>query len=476
MKSNEKHVRRWMQRLFVFTSLMVITSLPCYGAKSYLLSASHSDSNFENVSVEYEVGGTLTIPGEKKSVTVPVQVNSELVFQHRLLKIEHLKPRVDQSAAARGELVQIRGVRNYDRVKTNLKINEQPISLELRPTRQLIAATVSNGDLTLFSPNGTLTRDELDLLSIPGDRLVIDLMLPEESVKVGSRWSHDDKTIAMLLGLDAVSNNNTSSELKDVTSRYATIESNGSVTGAIEGVEANIELKARCYFDRRSRRIASFQLVTREKRGIGHVTPGIEAVAKLKIRITPRTHSIRLDDSELEASQLKPTTALMLCRFTPQHQDFRFQHDRRWHVTEDDKNTTVMRMMDRGDLLAQCNITSAPATPSRAKDLSQYKDEVKKSLGEKFERLVSARQSQGANGRTIYRVEVAGTVSELRIRWRYYLITDANDRRAVIAFTLEEDLIERFGNADEVLVDTLELSESRPDGKPKSKSPTPIAN
>ncbi|MFP6612274.1 MAG: hypothetical protein VB835_08160 [Pirellulales bacterium] len=464
-------------RLIACTNLMVAALPACYAAKSFQLSARHTNSDLENVSVSYEVGGELKIPGEGQSITVPVQVTSELVFQQRFLTIDHEKSPFGQSKAGRGELVRIGAIRNYDRVKTNLKINERLISPELRPARQLISAVITNGELTLFSPNGTLTRDELDLLSLPADRLVVDLLLPQKSVEVGSRWRHDDKTIAMLLGFDAVNDNGISSELKEVTSRYATIESSGNVTGAIEGVEANIEMKSRCHFDRRSRRIASFQLVTRENREIGHVTPGVSAVAKLKIRIMPRTQSTRLNDSEITGLSLTPTSALKRCSFSPQHTRFHFHHDRRWHVTEDEKNGTVLRMMDRGDLIAQCNITSvSSASQSKVQSLEQYEKEVKTILGEKFGRLINSRQTEGENGQTIYRVEAAGTVSELKIRWQYFLITDVNDRRASAAFTLEEDLADRFGSGGEAVVKTLVFTKSGPSEQPVTKTPAPIAD
>ena len=35
-------------------------------------------------------------------------------------------------------------------------------------------------------------------------------------------------------------------------------------------------------------------------------------------------------------------------------------HDRRWHVTVDRPELTVLRLVDRGELIAQCNISPAP--------------------------------------------------------------------------------------------------------------------
>ena len=101
---------------------------------------------------------------------------------------------------------------------------------------------------------------------------------------------------------------------------------------------------------------------------------------------------------------------------------------------------------------------------------------MKKILGEKFGRLINSRQTEGENGQTIYRVEAAGTVSELKIRWQYFLITDVNDRRASAAFTLEEDLADRFGSGGEAVVKTLVFTKSGPSEQPVTKTPAPIAD
>lgn len=462
--------------VLVAAALVFVTFERDLRAASYTLASRTSAGDLEDVSVTYEAGGNLVVPGgeEKQDESLSLRVDAKLDYQQRWLETRDRPDTTKRTASGElGDLAELRTVRHYDRVETKLVINGQPILPELRPQRRLIVASVAAGETTLFSPKGSLTRDELDLISLPGDRLVLELLLPTTPVAPGARWDHDRTTIAMLFGLDAVSQSDISSVLKEATDRHAIVEMSGSVQGAVEGVASEIEMKARYYFDLQSHAIVSFQLVTKETREIGHVTPGVEVVAKLKMRIAPRSHSTELHEIELADLELEPAEALTRFEFTPQHGQFRFLHDRKWHVTADEGKMSILRRMDRGDLIAQCKITAAePRAEKEAQTLEQYKQEVKKAVGEHVDRVVSADESQTASGKTIYRVDIAGEVSELQIRWRYYLVTAADGRRASAVFTMEEGLVDRFSTSDRPIIETLKFL--APAAKGKSLKPTPL--
>ncbi len=462
--------------VLVAAALIFVTVDRSLLAAPFKLASRTTTGDLEDVSVTYEVGGKLVVPSEKEGQdeSLSLRVDAELAFQQRWLEIKNRPFKQDEASPGElGNLAKMRAARHFGRVETKLVISDQPIIPELRPQRQLIVASVAGGEMTLFSPNGTLTRDELDLISLRGDRLVLELLLPDQPVEPGERWDHDRSTIAMLLGLDAVAQSDITSILKEVTDRHAVVEMSGSVQGAVDGVASEIEMKARYYFDLQTRAIVSFQLVTKENREIGHVTPGVEVVAKLKMRIAPRSHSAELHQIELADLELEPTEALTRFEFAPQHGRFRFLHDRKWYVTADDGKMSILRRMDRGDLIAQCKVTVAePLAEKETQTLEQYTQKVKKAVGDHVDRVISADESQTAGGTTIYRVDVAGKVSELQIQWRYYLVTAADGRRAAAVFTMEEDLVDRFGVADRPIVESLEFL--TPAAKGNSLKPTPL--
>jgi hypothetical protein len=51
-----------------------------------------------------------------------------------------------------------------------------------------------------------------------------------------------------------------------------------------------------------------------------------------------------------------------------------------------------------------------------------------------------------------------GEASKLPMHWIYYLITSAAGQRVALAFTVESELVERFGTADHVLATNLRFN------------------
>ena len=106
---------------------------------------------------------------------------------------------------------------------------------------------------------------------------------------------------------------------------------------------------------------------------------------------------------------------------------------------------TVLRLVDRGDLIAQCNITPrAPLGKDQQLSMDEFQNDVKRVLGKNFEEIVEATEEQGDNELRLLRVVVAGKVGDLSIQWTYYHLSDDAGPRASLVFTIESSLLERF--------------------------------
>src|SRR5690606_6680654 len=123
----------------------------------------------------------------------------------------------------------------------------------------------------------------------------------------------------------------------------------------------------------------------------------------------------------------------------------RLHMDRRWHKVLDEPKLLTLRFVDRGDLLAQCNVAPLEkAEPGKHVSLEKFQADIREALGNNFGQFMRATQGTDDQGRTLYRVIATGKVSELLIEWRYYLVADDQGRQVAMAFTLEQDLVERF--------------------------------
>ncbi len=422
-------------------------------AESYDLRPALQSDSLCHVDIMLQVGGEATLAADGKKTSLPMSVVANLNYDEKLL------------AVASSATSPRRSLRYYDEANVAIKIDRGGQKPLLRESRRLISAQADAGSVTLFSPSGPLMRDELDILELPASSLIVNNLLPREPVAVGGSWSHDDKMMASLLGLDAASAVRVTSRLVDVVGGTAKIVLEGSLKGAIVGVGTEIELKAKYDFDLKTKHIHWFALLVKEHRAIGHVGPGLDVVAKLIMKVTPITESVHLSP-EICKSVAESTDGLTALEFESTAGNFRFDYDRRWYITSEERNVAILRFVDRGELVAQCNI-SPLADVQKQLTLANFQQEIQRSLADHFGQFLEATEDTGEAGYNVYRVVAAGKVAELPIQWIYYLLTSPEGQRVTLAFTMESNLAERFAAADRELVGSLRFTKPPVAGVPK---------
>jgi hypothetical protein len=420
-------------------------------AKEYPLVTGRDAGEVSQVEVLLEVGGELTLQDEKDKKThhLKTSVVGTLVYDEKL----------GATGKAAGET---RGVRQYRRCDAVIKIDKGTTKARLRDDRRLVALATGERQMTLFSPSGPLTQEELDLITIPACSLLVEQLLPNQPVAPGDKWQHDDDLLAALLNLDAIGHSEVSTTFKEVTTTGAQLELAGTVHGAIDGVATEIELKGRYKFDLQQNRVTWFALLVKEKRAIGHVAPGVDVTARLQMKIAPGSTCPALADEVLADLSLTPQPEQMLLEYTSPEGQFQFLHDRAWHVVSEAGKTAALRLVDRGELVAQCNVSALPAGPEGKRfTLAKFQEDVQQSLGNHFKQFISAAESENSAGHNTCRVVASGEVETLPIQWNYYLVADARGQQVVLAFTMETDLVERFGASDASMLATLRFIDTK---------------
>jgi hypothetical protein len=186
-------------------------------------------------------------------------------------------------------------------------------------------------------------------------------------------------------------------------------------------------------------RITRLNLAVREKRSIGGATPGIDAVAKVQVKIDPIETSSHLSDEVVAKSDQCRASPLHDLLFESPALGFRVKHDRQWYMTAERREAITFRRVDGSDLVAQCTLTALPPkSAGRQTSLEQFQKDIIFSLGKNFGELVSSRQFQNAAGLYCYEVVARGLVEELprmallfaRPRKRQPRVRRCHDRKA----------------------------------------------
>ncbi len=331
----------------------------------------------------------------------------------------------------------------------------------MRNDRRLIAATAGKDSVNLSSPRGPLTREELDLIDIPGNTSVIDEILPAEAIGKGQKWKPSADALAHLLGLDAVGHSEVDCQLVEVKDGSAEITIEGTLGGAINGVASDMELKGKLLVDIDRHAPTSLLLAIKEQRGIGHVAPGLDVVAKLKMTMMPVLDSKLLAGDVMKDAKLPQSDKAPPLEYRSDAKGYRLLYDRRWHITREEPELVVMRLVERGDLIAQCNIAPASKAIDKPVELEKFQADVQSGLGKLFGRFEKASERGTDSGLRILQAVAVGTAEELPIQWRYYLVHDHQGRALSVVFTLEAPLVEQFKDQDKPLLESVQFLEPK---------------
>jgi hypothetical protein len=351
------------------------------------------------------------------------------------------------------------------------------VTPQLNAERRILVAQIDADGATLFSPLGPLTRDDLELVDIQGNSLAISGLLPDRPVRVGEPWELDRESLAILLGLETITRSDVQGTLEKPEGPTAILTIQGSLEGAAEGVASKIEIKAKVNFDLTRRAVTWLAANFRERREISHGEPGFDVTARLRLAIEPQTAVEALSEQALRDLPLTVTAGSTLLQLTPQKSFFRLIHDRRWRVMLDRHDLCVLRCVDRGDLIAQCNVSElAEAEPGKRLALEGFQAEVLQALTSNAGQIAEASQSTSDDGLRILRVQATGIASEVPIVWIFYHLSNEQGRQAALSFTLGADAQERFAEGDRTLVESFEFT-PRPQPqeakRPNHLSPTP---
>jgi hypothetical protein len=405
-----------------------------------------------------DVKGDLKLNADGRRVTrLPITARGLVTFDQRVLRV--------------GPEFR-RDVRHYREASAQINVGGASQTSVLSPDRRIVVVECDSQRTTMFSPLGPLAREQLELIEIQGNPALLDRLLPTSEVAVGDQWKHADQLVAQLFGLDAIYRNELSSTLRAVEREIVVIDLSGNLRGAIDGISTDVEVKAKYHFDRECGRIRWLAMTIKENRSIGHASPGFEVTARIRISIDPADVADPLREKSLAGLNLVPELGSLALAFTSSEGGFRFLHSRGWQVMVDRHDVAILRMIDRGDLIAQCNASTLPDLPAGKRvSMVAFQADIRRALSKEFVEIVEASQGTSNDGLRILRVFISGLASELPIQWRYYHISNGAGRQVSFVFTMDAKLVERFAESDQGVIGSFEFTDAGVAPSPRRLGP-----
>ena len=331
-------------------SLMLISVFLCTAlcapsicsAEKILLTESASDARVFSVKVKLTVTGHLKTPqGDNTFHKLPLDVSAQLNYLEKRLT------GTGRNAKA------LRSLRSYTHADVTITVQKQITASRLSDQHRLIVAQGERAGILFYHPKSHLTYNELELLNIPGDSLGMLSLLPSSAVEIGETWKPALWAVQMLTSTEAVEKSELTCKLESVSAETALVSFQGTLEGASLGSRTRIALTGEYRYDLKLRYIKNLELTQTEKRPTrGAVTPGMDITATTTWERTPAPNTALLANKLAAGIPLDPPRKLLrLSLQTPW--SVRFDYERNWHIFHQTDKAIVLRLLDRGSLIAQ---------------------------------------------------------------------------------------------------------------------------
>jgi hypothetical protein len=350
-------------------------------------------------------------------------------------------------------------IRYYNSSYGNFNIHKGKSKASLEDENRLIVARLKSKPgqrIQMASVQNLLTQSELNLIKNPADPLTYAGLLSKKSVAQGDKWEVDKNALGNFLAVDRILFTDAKMMLKTVTRASARIYLLGQVDATIDDVGTSMKVSAVFDVDRKSHQVTQVRLSISENRQAGQVAPGFEGKSRVNIQL-------RSDDGckHLSTSNLKKLTRSRSIKQRLQWQSdegkFALQYDPRWKMIASENQAAILRYVDDGDLMAQCNVVQLPSRPAgNPLTLETYRKEIETIIRhDKTAKLIGATKIKTAQGLDAFRISVKGVEKDIPVKWIYYHVAAKDGRRLTFIFTLEQEIADVFQPSDQRMVNGL---------------------
>lgn len=440
------------------TGACLLLTTTAVSAETYEFKEPAQDSRTFKVKSSISVKGQLeTAVDAAKARSLTLDVDGKLEYLERRL------PGTGRDAEA------FRSLRYYETATATIDVQGQKTFARGSERHRLIVAEGQPEGLSLHSPNSNLLPSELELLNSPGDSLPVLALLPQSGVEVGETWTPDRWVLQSLTGLEAVLKSELTCQLDSVADNLATITFQGKIEGATVGAQTDITVTGKFQFRTDENFISHLELEQKEKRSVGSVSPGMKVTATVNWDRSLAAGPGPLTEEVVASIPLETSPESKYLSFeTPWN--VRLLLPRDWYVFHQTGQVAVLRLLDKGSLIAQANISKIPSVKAGEHTTEeQFHQDIRTSLGDKLIKILKAENLNTDDGRYIHRVTVAGKANNVPVHWIYYLCADPSGRQISFVFTVDEKLLEQLNDRDADLVLSLEFLD--PQAAPRQAGP-----
>jgi hypothetical protein len=359
----------------------------------------------------------------------------------------------------------VKAARHYSAAQSSLTIDGQLSSATLRPERRLAVVQRTNAGSLAYCPSGPLAREEMELVSEHFDTLSLAALLPATPVNVNDTWKVSNDAVQGLCGFDGLLSHELTGRLVQVTGDRATVAVSGVAKGIELGAQVALTVTATATVDLTRKRLVALEWKQDDLRDQGPASPGFKAVVVITLKREPVPEPKELSDAALESVPPGfdvPAGMTALVYRDPEGR-FELTYPRDWRLTGAKSGQTTLRLLERGDFVAQATITPwQKAEPGQHMAEKEFREAVLTSPGWQAEEVIQEGTVPSHRaGWYLYRVVARGETDGVKVVQTFFLAAGPGGEQAVVAFTCRQQQFGKLGARDLPLVEGLDFAKSR---------------
>jgi hypothetical protein len=354
--------------------------------------------------------------------------------------------------------------RIYQTARADIHVGDDKSERALRPVRSLIVAQRCKEELVPYCPKGLLTRaeletiDHLDTLSMTG-------LLPSKKVNAGGTWKVANPAAQGLCHFDGLTEQDLTCKLESVTGNTAYVTFGGTASGIDLGAAVKLTVRGNYRFDLAAHRLTQLQWEQKEERDQGPASPGSQGevtfgVTRTVIPAVPELSDIALAIAPLD--QDPPPAGMTNLEHRDPKGRYELTHDRDWNLVANDGPYLILRLMNRGEFVAQATVRPwTKAEPGKHLSPDDFRSAMQAAPNWQQEKELGAEEIKAdAKGYWIYHLWSQGQLNDLEVMQSFYLVAGPTGDQVLVTFTVTPAQASKLESRDLDLVRGLTLPQT----------------
>jgi hypothetical protein len=424
--------------------LLVTRSAP---AQSYSLSETPKAGDCFRIRLEMTLKGEIRVSGEAKPSSLPLQAHAEHDFPERILAVGS-KGLPEKSA------------RVYETAKAVITVGGERVEHTLRPDRRLQIAQRHNDQALTYAPVGPLTREELSLTSEHFDTLTLTGLLPQKEVEVGATWKISDAAAQGLCSFEGLTAQDVTCKLEKVEGGIASVSVKGPASGIDLGAMVKLSVEAAYDYDLAQHCLTTLIWQQKDERDQGPASPASTEESTTKLTRKPIERPASLSDVALVSvpDGFDPPSPMTQLYYHDPKSRLDLVYAREWLTVSQTNEHLVMRMLDRGDFVAQVTISPwSQARPGEHLSGDAFQQQMSKVPGWEPSDVLQVGEVPSDGGRWVYRVSALGKLEGVKVLQNFYLVAGPGGEQVVLAFTMTQAQAEKLAARDLTLAGSIDF-------------------